>query len=286
MKYLVNRETKEHVVCRDEFCIRSDRWTLVEADSEGWIPHTRGESPLPSYCMVEVKVFNGTVSKDEASAYAWNKFDINGKERAVYISHYRPILEPVQEPDYDPRSVSFNLLDRLKAAHEHAQQIPDLEAELREVLTGMGYDLVARSPFVDAEFDPWKPAQFEYDRQVHSNPDAKEWADFFMQTFPQCAADHGTMISWFANAMMAMHDHIKNSPFVEPVAAAEPDMSDWRNWRFGPGAASFVISVGAQGFVGRDGCLAFERSDGGNAFVRSDHEDRWFLDVCAMLNFE
>jgi hypothetical protein len=53
----------------------------------------------------------------------------------------------LKAPDYDPRSVSFNLLDRLKAAHEHAQQIPDLEAELREVLGSMGYDLVSRNPF-------------------------------------------------------------------------------------------------------------------------------------------
>lgn len=43
------------------------------------------------------------------------------------------------------------LLDRLKAAHAQAQTIPDLEAELREVLGSMGYDLVARSPFVETE---------------------------------------------------------------------------------------------------------------------------------------
>ena len=55
----------------------------------------------------------------------------------------------------DPRSVSFNLLDRLKAAH--AQQIPDLEAELREVLGSMGYDLVARSPFVEQNSDTKTP---------------------------------------------------------------------------------------------------------------------------------
>jgi hypothetical protein len=43
------------------------------------------------------------------------------------------------------------LLDRLKAAHKAAQTIPDLEAELRKVLGSMGYDLVARSPFVEPE---------------------------------------------------------------------------------------------------------------------------------------
>lgn len=47
-----------------------------------------------------------------------------------------------------------DLLDKIKSAHEHAQQIPDLEAELREVLGSMGYDLVSRNPFVKAEAEP------------------------------------------------------------------------------------------------------------------------------------
>lgn len=44
-----------------------------------------------------------------------------------------------------------DLLNTLKRAHEAAQQIPDLEAELREVLGSMGYDLVTRSPFFETE---------------------------------------------------------------------------------------------------------------------------------------
>lgn len=140
MKYLVNRETKEHVVCRDEFCIRSDRWTLVEADSEGWLKHTGNVCPLPkdAPCLIRFKAGSET-GRTVGKHWDWGLGS---------IAYYRPILtEKVQEPDYDPRSVSFNLLDRLKAAHEHAQQIPDLEAELREVLEGMGYGLVRRSPF-------------------------------------------------------------------------------------------------------------------------------------------
>jgi hypothetical protein len=53
----------------------------------------------------------------------------------------------IGKPIYDPRSVSFNLLNRLEAVHEAARQIPDLEAQLRHVLGSMGYDLVVRSPF-------------------------------------------------------------------------------------------------------------------------------------------
>ena len=44
-----------------------------------------------------------------------------------------------------------DLLNTLKRAHEAAQQIPDLEAELREVLEGMGYRLDKLSPFVESE---------------------------------------------------------------------------------------------------------------------------------------
>lgn len=48
-----------------------------------------------------------------------------------------------------------------------------------------------------------------YDLSIHTNPSAKAWADFFTETYPNCGVDNETMISWFANAMMAMHDHIK-----------------------------------------------------------------------------
>jgi hypothetical protein len=183
MKYLVNKETKEHVIYVP--WLMNSQWTLVEADSEGWIKHEGKECPLPDDCLCEVWVKG-----------AKRPFALENPQKLYWseLFSYRPILteqaEPVKAsdhgehdtmqdamraispeydkacddfeselsdfimgsnelkaPDYDPRSVSFNLLDRLKAAHEHAQQIPDLEAELREVLASMGYDLVARSPF-------------------------------------------------------------------------------------------------------------------------------------------
>jgi hypothetical protein len=48
----------------------------------------------------------------------------------------------------------------------------------------------------------------EYDRSIHSNPDAAAWARFFCQTFAPGTPvpDEATMLGWFANAMMAMHD--------------------------------------------------------------------------------
>lgn len=48
----------------------------------------------------------------------------------------------------------------------------------------------------------------DYDLSIHSNPDASAWARFFGETFPPGSQvpDEGTMIGWFANAMMARHD--------------------------------------------------------------------------------
>ena len=50
----------------------------------------------------------------------------------------------------------------------------------------------------------------DYDKSIHSNPDALAWAKFFCDTLkekPGIASDEGTMLSWFANAMMAKSDH-------------------------------------------------------------------------------
>jgi len=68
-----------------------------------------------------------------------------------------------------------------------------------------------------APADPWQPSCVEYDRSIHYNPDAKAWADLFVQTFPGHAGQHDLMVGWFANAMMAMHDWLKAK---EPAPAA------------------------------------------------------------------
>lgn len=56
---------------------------------------------------------------------------------------------------------------------------------------------------------PWAPSGADYDRAIHRNPDAKAWADFFIATFPGQADKHDLMLGWFANAMMAVHDHLE-----------------------------------------------------------------------------
>jgi hypothetical protein len=165
MKYLVNRETKEHRIYEDadgnkhylpaEERPNNDDWMFVEADAEGWIKWDGGECPLPDNCLCHYNMVNGSWPRPCAARFL--RWDRAGSEGDIIA--YRPILDnPVVKesltapaPDYDPRSVSFNLLKRLEAAHEAAQSIPELEAELREVLGSMGYDLVARNPFVEPE---------------------------------------------------------------------------------------------------------------------------------------
>lgn len=53
----------------------------------------------------------------------------------------------------------------------------------------------------------------EYDMSIHTNPNAAAWAKFYTET-KAASADPAkfdseeNMIGWFANAMMAMHDHL------------------------------------------------------------------------------
>lgn len=52
-----------------------------------------------------------------------------------------------------------------------------------------------------------------YDLNIHTNPDAREWSKFFIQTIQEQNLkiqdiDEEFMLGWFANAMMAMHDHL------------------------------------------------------------------------------
>lgn len=59
-----------------------------------------------------------------------------------------------------------------------------------------------------------EPVANDYDKSIHSNPDAQAWAKFFIGTMAEQSwriedIDEGLMTGWFANAMMAMHDHIK-----------------------------------------------------------------------------
>jgi hypothetical protein len=175
MRYIIDRKTNEHERY-DGQNYDATKYRIVETDSEGWIAHTGTVCPLPEDVRCEVKFADGGAGGNlKAGRYGWT-----GEPEYANISHYRPILtEKVQEPDArlpadcfeqslpadkseadKKRSIQMrayldeamiakhtDLIGRLSVAHKHAQQIPDLEAALREVLAGMGYDLVARNPF-------------------------------------------------------------------------------------------------------------------------------------------
>lgn len=59
----------------------------------------------------------------------------------------------------------------------------------------------------------------DYDLSIHTNPDARAWAKFFIKTYEESDnpdfLTEENMIGWFANAMMAMHDHMR--PDLAPV---------------------------------------------------------------------
>lgn len=54
--------------------------------------------------------------------------------------------------------------------------------------------------------------KIEVNPDLHSNPDAEVWAKEFGKYFKE--PDEETMIGWFANAMMAMHDYIYQTKTV------------------------------------------------------------------------
>lgn len=224
MRYLINKETKEHVIYVP--WLMNSQWTLVEADYDGWIAHTGKECPLPDDARCDYRTGTGFKVKNRlAKNIAWhslaNHYD---------ITHYKPILaEPVQEPEpqtigdlirrdhpykdvkqaekvqeqtktalkvppelqftpgcvrcgaggiapHDPHcpnknaervqepepvvkeSLTTDLLSRLKAAHEHAAQIPDIIAQIKAELEQYGHTVVPLSPFVAAVIAESEPS--------------------------------------------------------------------------------------------------------------------------------
>lgn len=90
MKYLVNRETKEHIVYHEEHSLPLKGWDIVQADSDGWIPWSTDEDvcPVPGAAAVWVRFLRRTkgaseYEADTAGGIAWDD---------PTITHYRPII--------------------------------------------------------------------------------------------------------------------------------------------------------------------------------------------------
>ena len=65
-----------------------------------------------------------------------------------------------------------------------------------------------------------------YDMSINTNSSALAWTKFFRECCPECNLDDETMLAWFANAMMAMHDHIYQTspPKQKPLSEDEIDL--------------------------------------------------------------
>jgi hypothetical protein len=179
MKYLVNKETKEHRIDRIPEALPAEAWYRVEADDEGWIKHTRKECPLPddARCEYIMRSRGKSITAKRSGILDWSQ----GNER-YHITHYRPILEqaePIPAPQYDPRSVSFkpnrlfdDLLERLEASHAAAQALPDLVAQLRDRLKPLGLGVMYLSEFdavePEAAVETPQDDKYKYIR-IHSN---------------------------------------------------------------------------------------------------------------------
>ena len=87
----------------------------------------------------------------------------------------------------------------------------------------------------------------DYDRSIHSNPDALAWAKFFMETINDIAKEKGKvhlqtlidesyMLGWFANAMMAKSDHVRGNAekdVADLVQAGKDTLQLFEAWRDG-----------------------------------------------------
>jgi hypothetical protein len=89
------------------------------------------------------------------------------------------------------------------------------------------------------------PVPNDYDRSIHNNPDAQAWARFFINTVADQSwriedIDEGLMTGWFANAMMAMHDHVKR----EWVGLTDEEVTSIiREWHWMPYELCKVIEA-------------------------------------------
>ncbi len=104
MFYAINKQTKEHRICRPELSdhmlqpaimVNADERT-VEADADGWIPWDGGECPLPDGAKCEIKDDKGRVYKDVETPHSvmWLP---DGS--TIKITAYRPILDAEREPE-------------------------------------------------------------------------------------------------------------------------------------------------------------------------------------------
>jgi len=163
MKYLVNRETKEHVkkglapLWLDE----SPDWKVVEADPEGWIPWSGGECPLPDDCEYAFRFRSNDGSKNTQTAFKMRWEHKGGMDD---VTAYRPILSETAEKveNYTaglPHSAFWkteqSVFDRLKSAVAASESIPGIIAEIDAMLPE-GYCVTKREVQPAEDMSDWR----------------------------------------------------------------------------------------------------------------------------------
>lgn len=87
--------------------------------------------------------------------------------------------------------------------------------------------------------------------EIIGNPDAAAWADCFAKAHPKSAIGWDVMVGWFANAMMAAHDHalakpVKITPDILAAVAGYYHDGPVRNWEVVRAIESSIAAL-AQG---------------------------------------
>lgn len=268
MKYLVNRETKEHKVATPlaESIIKGypdfkDDWQLVEADSEGWIPWSGGECPLPENALVCICVVGHRYrGSSPAANYNWGA--------RAGIEYYRPILAE-QEPDnHLSEEATRAINETFRRRTDEGKTAPCRAPNCRE------------------------PADNGYCKEhspVHSVRAMERKSVFDRLKSAVAASESIPGIIAEIDALLPDGYEIVRAGFAcaGPSAPAEhvaEDMSDWRNWRegdilecirpteFHTKGRLYLIgtdSEGDYGILDDEGDVLDRYAPGGECFTRS-----------------
>jgi hypothetical protein len=68
--------------------------------------------------------------------------------------------------------------------------------------------------------------------KLHDTMDARVWTAEFLRIFPQGCADEGTMLGWFANAIMVSYDFANRKAIARQAQPTDRDAIDAERWRF------------------------------------------------------
>lgn len=247
MKYLINKKTKEHRVSTGPiYPAYLDGWAVVEADSEGWIKHDGGECPLPDGASHKVKFRSGCIGGDDSpETWAWGHDGVGDD-----IIAYHPILDSKPEfkfPEWDSsltykdgdkftfngqvvtigdvapdnleakpttkKSLTVDLIARLKAAHKAANELPDLVAELRAQLEPLGLGVTYLS-------------ELDVCAEPEASVDTQQSARAKLKLPPELQFEARCLYCGAGN----QENH---KPYCHNFTSSSEDMTDWRNWRDG-----------------------------------------------------